>query len=152
MASTRARFTISYVTLAMTAVIAFAVAVWTARKTVARDQLVSQAQSFADRLLSDIRQLKMLGLDLTAADSANPGVSKLSPQLRNYLDTRPGYFIIIGPKDDVVYNSVLIRMLAPTDGDSLLQYAKRLQSTEVALVPLIADSTNEHVLAIRGRA
>jgi two-component system, OmpR family, sensor kinase len=152
MASTRARFTVSYVTLAMGAVIAFAIAVWGARKTVAQDQLASQGVSFADRLLSDVRLLKASGFQLTAADTADPEATKLSPQFRNYLDTRPGYFIIIGPKDDVVYNSVLIRMLAPTDGDSLLQYAKRLQRTEVGFVPLTADSTNEHVLAIRGRA
>src|SRR3954468_316907 len=150
MASTRTRFTVSYVTLSMGAVIAFAVAMWSARKTVAQDQLVSQAQAFADRLLSDIRASKAT-VPLTVADTANPGAIKLSPQLRNYLDARPGYFILIGPRDQVLYNSVLIRMLAPTDGDSLLQYAKRLQRTEVAFVPLTADSTNEHKLAIRGR-
>src|SRR5438067_718674 len=106
MASTRTRFTISYVTLSMGVVIAFAVAMWSARKTVAQDQLVSQAQSFADHLLSDIRLSKAAGLQPTVADTANPGAVKLSPQLRNYLDTRPGYFILIGPNDQVLYNSV----------------------------------------------
>src|SRR3954470_7769287 len=116
MASTRTRFTISYVALAMGAVIAFAVAVWGARQTVAQDQLVTQAQAFADGILADIRAAKTGGLPITVADSGSPGAVILSRELRAYLDTKPGYFILIGPKirgnDQVLYNSVLIRMLA----------------------------------------
>src|SRR3954465_13147237 len=98
MASTRTRFTISYITVAMAAVIAFAMAVWSARETVARDQLVTQAQSFADRILNDIRAAKAGGLPITVADSGSPGAVILSRELRAYLDTKPGYFILIGPK------------------------------------------------------
>ena len=152
MASTRARFTVSYVTLAMGAVIAFSIAVWSARQTVARDQLIGEAQSFADRLLADIRLSRAAGVPITVADSSSPGAVTLSRDLRNYLDQKPGYFILIGANDQVLYNSVLIRMLATTDGDSLLQYAARLKPTEMALVPLTADSTNYHRLAIRARA
>ena len=152
MASTRARFTVSYVTLAMGAVAAFAVAVWSARQTVAREQLVAEAQSYADRLLADLRAAQSASIPLTVADSTNPGAVKPSSEMRNYLDKKPGYFIIVGPGDQVLYNSVLIRMLAPTDGDSLLQYAKRLKPSEIALVPITADTTNYHRLAIRARA
>jgi two-component system, OmpR family, sensor kinase len=152
MASTRARFTVSYVTLAMLAVIAFALAVWSGRQAVARDQLVAQAQSYADGLLADLRGSQASGFPLTVVDSSAPGFIKLSRDLRSYLDQKPGYFVLIGPKDQVLYNSALIRMLAPTDGDSLLQYAVRLKPTELALVPLTADSTNKHRLAIRGRS
>jgi two-component system, OmpR family, sensor kinase len=152
MASTRARFTVSYVALAMVAVVAFAVAVWGARKTVAQEQLVAEAQSYADRLLADLRSAKTASIPLTLDDSSNPGGVKPSTELRNYLDKKPGYFIVIGPRDEVLYNSVLIRMLAPTDGDSLLQYAKRLQPSDLALVPISADTTNFHKLAIRARA
>ena len=152
MASTRARFTISYVTLAMGAVIAFAVAVWGARRTVAQEQLVAEAQSYADRLLEDLRAAKAASVPLTLDDSTNTGGVKPSIELRNYLDKKPGYFIVIGPNDQVLYNSVQIRMLAPTDGDSLLQYATRLKPTDLALAPITADTTNYHKLAIRARA
>lgn len=150
MASTRARFTVSYVTLAMGTVIAFAVAVWGARQTVAQEQLVGEAQSYADRLLADLRAAKVASIPLTLGDSSSP--SGVSNELRNYLDKKPGYFIVIGPNDQVLYNSSLIRMLAPTDGDSLLQYAKRLKPSDLALVPITADTTNYHMLAIRVRA
>ena len=52
MASTRARFTISYVTLAMGAVIAFAIAVCGARgRPSPSDQVVAQATDVADGLI-----------------------------------------------------------------------------------------------------
>ena len=95
---------------------------------------------------------KAASIPLTLDDSSNPGGVKPSTELRNYLDKKPGYFILIGPNDQVLYNSVLIRMLAPTDGDSLLQYAKRLRPSDLALVPITADTTNFHKLAIRARA
>src|SRR4051812_19747768 len=99
MSSTRARFTISYVTLAMGAVIVFAVAVYSARKTVAQDQLSAQAQQFADGILADIRGAKAAGVAFTGTDTTNPGLLTLSRDLRSYLDTRPGYFILFGPND-----------------------------------------------------
>ena len=151
MASTRARFTVSFVMIAMGAVLAFSVAVWSARQTVGRDELIAQAQSFADRLIADIRASQAAGFRVTVADSSAPADVALSRELRNFLDQKPGYFILIGPNDQVLYNSVLIRMLAPTDGDSLLQYAKRLKPTEVAFVPLVADPTSRHRLAVRAR-
>src|SRR5207247_877579 len=98
------------------------------------------------------RAAKAASIPLIVDDSSNPGGVKPSTELRNYLDKKPGYFIVVGPNDQVFYNSVQIRMLATTDGDSLLQYAKRLQPSDLALVPITADTTNYHTLAIRARA
>ena len=150
MASTRVRFTVSYVTLAMGVVIAFAISLWIARRTVARDQLLVQSLHYADDILGDIRASVQGGFRLTVADTTSPGEVILSRELRRYLEQRPGYFVLIGADSQVLYNSALVRMMAPTDGDSLLQYVKRL-GEQIALVPLIADSTNPHRLFIVAR-
>src|SRR5690349_8069130 len=133
MASTRARFTVSYVLLSMGAVVAFAITIWSARQVVGRDQLLAAGQAFGDRLLTEIAAEKALGIPVTQVDS---GVRQMSRLMRVYLDTKPEYFIIIGKNNEVLYNSVMIRMLAPTDGDSLLGWARRIRSDQAALVPL----------------
>src|ERR1043166_1252533 len=148
MASTRARFTVSYVLLSMGAVVAFAITIWSARQVVGRDQLFAAGQAFADRLLTEIAAEKALGIPVTQVDS---GVRQMSRLMRVYLDTKPEYFIIIGKNNDVLYNSMMIRMLAPTDGDSLLQYATRVQPNEAVSVPLVADTANQQVLWLRTR-
>jgi two-component system OmpR family sensor kinase len=150
-ASTRARFTVSYVLLSMGAVIVFAVSVWSARVALARNQLMGEAQSYADRILSDLRALQSSGFPMISGDSSHSGVIQLSHELGGYLDQKPGYFIMIGPNNDVLYNSVSIRMLTTSDGDSLLAYVKRLEPNQIALVPLTADTTANNHLVIRLR-
>ncbi|HET9426018.1 MAG TPA: ATP-binding protein [Gemmatimonadaceae bacterium] len=150
MASTRVRFTVSYVALAMGAVTVFAIALYNARKAVAREQLYSQAIFFADDIVRDIQLARQRGYPLMVADTADPGSLSISPQLRQFLELRPGYFILM--QDTVnLYNSPQVRALPRTDGDSLLQYTRRVSTQVQAFVPLVADSLNEHKLFIIAR-
>src|SRR3954471_9190790 len=151
MASTRARFTTSYIAVSMGVVIAFAISLWIARATVARDQLAAEAFNYADELIRDVRLFQESGLPLAVADTASPGELALSRELRNYLERKPGYFALIGQNNDVLYNSLLIRMMATTDGDSLLQYAKRLGPQEAVFVPIVTDTLNKHRLFMVNR-
>src|ERR1041385_8601105 len=150
MASTRARFTVSYVLLSMGAVIVFAIAIWSARLAVARDQLIADGQSFGDRLIIQLRNARGL-YPLLVIDSSR-GVPQPSRELAALLDAQPEYFILIGRNDQILYNSVLIRMLAPSDAGSLLQYAIRLPADQAVRVPITADPTNVHALSMRSRA
>src|SRR3954471_17859167 len=151
MASTRVRFTVSYVALAMGAVIAFAISLYVARISLAREQIFSQAVLFADDIIRDIQLSRERGYPLMVVDSTDPGSEALSPQLRQFLDLRPGFFIIVDKDGDYVYNSVQVRSLPRSDGDSLLQYARRVTTQTVAKVPLVADSLNQHRLYLIAR-
>jgi signal transduction histidine kinase len=151
MASTRVRFTVSYVALTMGALIVFATALYVARIRAAQDELYSQAIHFADDIIRDIQLSRGRGYPLMVVDSANPGSGTISPQLRQYLELRPGYFILVGSDGATLYNSAQVRALPPTDGDSLLQYSRRLPSQTIAMVPLVADSLNRHTLYLVAR-
>src|SRR5689334_14174216 len=96
MASTRVRFTISYVALSFGSVVALAIALYFARLNVAREQLISQAILFADDIVRDIQLSRERGYPLMVIDSTDPGSGKISPQLVQFLDQRPGYFFLIG--------------------------------------------------------
>ena len=71
MASTRVRFTISYVALAMGAVGAFAIALYVARLKLAEDQLYSQAIQTADDIVRDIQLSRERGYPLLVVDSTD---------------------------------------------------------------------------------
>jgi len=152
MASTRVRFTVSYVALSMGVVIVFAIVLYFSRLGLAQGQLYDQAVQFADGILGDIRVSRQNGYPLITQDSSLGGAN-ISRELRFYLERRSGYFMVYG-KDTVVpiYNSAQVRALSPIDGDSLTQYALRLRNPSDALkVTLVADTANLHKLFIIAR-
>ena len=151
MASTRVRFTVSYVALTMGALITFAVALYKARTNLARDELYSQSIRFADDIVRDIQLSRERGYPLLVADSTEPGSETVSPQLRQFLELRPGYFILVKDSSTVLYNSAQVRGLPQTDGDSLLQVGLRISTGAAARVLLAADSLNEHRLYMIAR-
>ena len=146
MASTRVRFTVSYVGLSMAAVIAFAVVLYFSRLSLAKAQIYDQAVLFADDIIRDIQLSRERGYPLMVLDPAEPGSLNVSPQIRAFLDLRPGYFILVDSVGRVLYNSPQVRALPRIDGDSLLQYRKRLTPQTLARVPLVSDSLNVHSL------
>ena len=152
MASTRVRFTISYVALAMGAVGAFAIALYVARLKLAEDQLYSQAIQTADDIVRDIQLSRERGYPLLVVDSTDPGSATISPQLRQYLDLRPGYFILIGANATRLYNSIQVRQLPPQDGVALVQAAGGVSPQTIAKVTLVADSLNEHKIYVLARS
>jgi len=156
MASTRVRFTLSYVGVSMAAVVAFAVVLYFSRISLAEAQLYDQAILFADDIIRDVQLSRERGYPLMVADPAEPGSLNVSPQIRAFLDLRPGYFILVDSLGNNLYISPQVRALPPTDGDSLLQYTKRLVTPRtLARVSLVADTLNVHslwLLARRGGA
>src|SRR3954464_4386148 len=144
MASTRVRFTLSYVGISMGAVIAFAIVLYFSRISLAQAQVYDQALLFADDIVRDIQLSRERGFPLMVVDSTEPGSLKVSPQIREFLDLRPGYFILLDSLGNVQYNSAQVRALPRTDGDSLLQYTSRISPQILAKVPLVADSLNRH--------
>jgi two-component system, OmpR family, sensor kinase len=151
MASTRVRFTISYVALAIGAVVAFAIALYVARLKLAEDQLYSQAIQFADDIVRDIQLSRERGYPIMVVDSTDPGSGTISPQLRQYLDLRPGYFILVGADSTRLYNSILVRSLPPQDGATLVEATRGISLQTIAKVPLLSDSLNEHRVYILAR-
>ena len=151
MASTRVRFTVSYVALAMGALVAFAFALYIARIKLADDQMYTQALAFADDLVRDIQLSRERGYPIMVVDSTDPGSGTISPQLRQYLDLRPGYFILIGADSTRLYNSILVRGLPPADGAKLIEATRGISLQTSARVPLTADSLNEHKLFVLAR-
>jgi len=152
MASTRARFTISYVTLAMSAVIVFAFAVWSGRQTVARDQVIAQATDVADGLIGVLHDAQSNGIRLTTVDTNVFGVSAHATQtLGNMLEPGPGYFFLIGPNNLVIYTSTLLRLLPAADRDRLIKYGTDLKPDVGAFVPVSGDTTKQRFIAIVAR-
>src|SRR3954452_2642360 len=151
MASTRVRFTLSYVGLSMGAVIAFAIVLYFSRLSLARAQVYDQALLFADNIIRDIQLSRERGYPLMVVDSTEPGSLRISPQISQFLDLRPGYFILVDSVGNVLYNSPQVRALPATDGDSLLQYTSRISPQILAKVPLFADSLNRHYLWLLAR-
>jgi two-component system OmpR family sensor kinase len=151
MASTRVRFTLSYVGLSMAAVVAFAVVLYFSRISLARSQLYDQMILFADDIVRDIQLSRERGYPLMVVDPKEPGSMKISPQIREFLDLRPGYFILVDSVGNNLYISPQVRGLPPTDGDSLLQYTARLTPQTRVRVSLVADSLNAHSLWLLAR-
>src|SRR5207237_272199 len=118
MASTRVRFTLSYVGLSMGAVIAFAIVLYFSRLSLARAQLYDQAVFVANDIIRDIQLSRERGYPLMVVDSTEPGSLKISPQISQFLDLRPGYFILVGGAGDstYLYNSTQVRALPRIDG------------------------------------
>jgi signal transduction histidine kinase len=151
MASTRVRFTVSYIVIAMGAIVALTIGLYKARTAVAREQLVTQALSTADDIVRDIQLLQNQGYPLVEGDSTDPGSMSLSRELRLYLERRPGYFILVKPDSTVLYNSAQVRGLLPADAESLLDYRKRLTFRNGLYMDLTADSLNRHKLFLMAR-
>jgi two-component system, OmpR family, sensor kinase len=151
MASTRVRFTISYVTLSFGAVVAFAVALYFARLKLAEDQLYSQAIRTADEIVRDIQLSRERGYPILVVDSTDPGSATISPQLRQFLDLRPGFFILIAGDSTRLYNSIQVRQLPPADGIALVQAVRGVSPQTIAKVTLVADSLNEHKIYVLSR-
>ncbi|MEO5568500.1 MAG: HAMP domain-containing sensor histidine kinase [Gemmatimonadaceae bacterium] len=151
MASTRVRFTLSYIAIATGAMVALTIGLYKARTAVAREQLVSQTLAQADDILRDIQVLSDQGFRLVDGDSTDPGSMTISRDLRLYLERRPGYFILVRPNGKVLYNSAQVRGLLPADGESLLEYVEKLTFVNGLVADLSADPLNRHKLFIMAR-
>ena len=155
MPAIRTRFTGSFVLVAISAMLAFAFALWIAGPSTAQEQVISEATDMADHLLIEIRAVQSEGNPVTVTDSTQRGGINLSPEVRARLDLKQDYFIVIGTNGQPLYTSRVIRMLPVSDGATVFQYGVRLTPREqggvVALVPLVGDPANPRRLALVAR-
>src|SRR4051812_42920858 len=103
MASTRVRFTLSYVAIAMGAVVAFAISLWIARQTVAKEQLADQAVRAGDEIIRQIRAAQDAGVRLTTIDTTPVGITvQLNRAMGDLLEKQPGVFFLVGDNPNLV--------------------------------------------------
>lgn len=156
MASTRLRFTISYIAIAMGAVIAFAVSLWIARTAVAKDEVVERATDVADAVIGILRAEQDRGTRLTVVDSTSLGTQLRATQaLGNLLEPEPGIFFILGRvgRDEIpMYQSTLLRLLPREDRKSLIDAGMLLSlNPNTATVPVSGDTVNQRYITIVSR-
>ncbi len=152
--STRARLTLSYAVILLGTMVAFGVALWTARSKQATQQLVArEAFRVADNVLFTMQSAQLESQRLTWVDTTDPKapVIKTTRQLIDILDPLPGYFMVLDESGRVLYSSALTRLLSGDDQTTLLTYALRLTGENAgAIVPVRGDSL--HLLAVARRA
>src|SRR3954465_1210882 len=122
MASTRVRFTISHLLVSMGSVIAFAISLWIARQTVAREQLADQAAKAGDEIIRQIRAAQDAGVRLTSVDTTSFGLSvQLNRAMGDLLEKQPGVFFLVGDNPNLVlYQSRFLRQLPNDDAAQII--------------------------------
>src|SRR5438067_12123588 len=132
--STRARLAAAYAGLLFVTLAAFCAAVYFARRASADQELGQRASRAADQVLQTIAAAERSGKRVTARDSSlvvsstnapppNAGVCRTAnvcrwivtvsptPELRNALETRPGYFLVLDKDSRLLYSSFAVRQL-----------------------------------------
>src|SRR5881394_3843430 len=113
--STRARLAAGYALLLFATLSVFCAAVYFARRASAYQELGGRGVRAADQLLAVMSAAERAGKRLTARDSFGT-VSPL-PELRNALEPRPGYFLVLDAQSRLLYSSFAVRQLPPDDQD-----------------------------------
>ena len=149
--STRARLAAAYGGLLFATLLAFCAAVYFARRASAYQELGQRAGRSAEQLLRALAAAQRTGKPLTTRDSVRVPrevgddsvwaytVGPL-PELRTLLETRPGFFLVLGERSKLLYSSFAMRQLADADQADINRAGLALQAgTEAALVPLLGD-------------
>ena len=153
--STRARLAATYAGLLFATLVVFCVAVYIARRAGSdaelgerRQELGERAEFAADQILTVMARAERSGRRLTARDSTKQlpvgpdgvrdsvwvvAVSPL-PELRNTLDSRSGYFMVLDERSRLLYSSRALRQLPEADRDSVNRIAVSLDPGRVAAV------------------
>jgi signal transduction histidine kinase len=149
--STRARLAAAYAGLLFATLLAFCAAVYFARRASAYQELGHRAGRSAEQVLRAMAVAQASGRPLTTRDSVR--VPRESgddsvwvytvgplPELRNVLETRPGFFLILGERSKLLYSSFAMRQLPDADQADINGAGLALQAgREAALVPLLAN-------------
>jgi signal transduction histidine kinase len=153
MASTRTRLTVSYAFVLSAALLAFAIALFFARRAGAYQQLALQASALGDDVLAQIRAAQVSGKRLTYVEEGGFGkVIRATQEMGEQLDRHPGFFLVLDSQDKLVYSSSAVRMLNAEDQQELFSVSLQLkQGSEAALLPLTHDSLIKGRLLIVGR-
>jgi signal transduction histidine kinase len=143
MASTRVRFTLSHLLVSMGAVIAFAISLWVARQTVAKEQLADQAAKAGDEIIRQIRAAQDAGVRLTTIDTNAFGLTvQLNRAMGDLLEKQPGVFFLVGDNPNLVlYQSRFLRQLPKDDAAQIISAGNQLTSN-AALVEITGPDTS----------
>ncbi|HJQ21307.1 MAG TPA: HAMP domain-containing sensor histidine kinase [Gemmatimonadaceae bacterium] len=137
--STRARLAAAYALLLFATLLAFCAAIYFARRASAYQELGERAVTAADQVLATMAQAERNGKRLSTRDS-NGTVSPL-PELRNVLEPRPGYFLVLDAQSRLLYSSFAVRQLPSDDQDDLNAVALQLNpGRDAAIFPLPRDT------------
>lgn len=137
--STRARLAAAYALLLFATLIAFCAAVYFARRATAYQELGERAGRAAEQVLATMAQAERSGKRLSSRDSL--GTVTPLPELRNVLEPRPGYFLVLDAQSRLLYSSFAIRQLPQDDQDDLNAVALQLTpGRDAAIFPLPRDT------------
>jgi two-component system OmpR family sensor kinase len=160
MASLRTRLTVAYAGALISALAAFATALYVARRAAAYQELGHQAIAEADRVLGAVRSHQAGGGAVSVADSAvgdgpvDQRRPRLSRELSDRLERLGGYFIILDAGGRSTFSSFAVRRLHPDDLSRLQEVALRLPAAgdAAARVPLTGDTAVAKRLLIVARS
>jgi two-component system OmpR family sensor kinase len=174
--STRGRLTAAYAGLLFATLAAFCAAVYFIRRASAHQDLGQRAAQSGDEVLQTIAAAERSGKRLTFRDSTRvlaatnhppPNAEACltaaacrwvvtvspTPELRNTLDARPGYFLVLDEKSRLLFSSFAVRQLARDDQDDLNQAALEIApGGDAAIVQLERDTLlgGRMLLVVRG--
>lgn len=149
--STRARLAAAYAGLLFATLVAFCAAVYFARRASADQELGQRAGRFAEQILRTMAATQAAGRPLTTRDSVrvpreegNDSVWAYTvgplPELRSVLETRPGFFLVLGERSKLLYSSFAMRQLPNADQGDINRWALEIPAgREAAIVPLLGD-------------
>ena len=153
--STRARLAAAYAGLMFVTLVAFCAAVYYARRASAFQELAAfglQGEAAADEVLRTMANAEAAGRRLTVrdsilehrggtADSVWTFMASPLAELRNVLDSWPGFFLVLDHRSRLLYSSGAMRKLSSEEQDEINQLAVTLYQTgRAAVVPLSAGN------------
>ena len=155
MASTRTRLTTSYAVVLSVTLVAYAVALYFARRAEADQELGQHAAALADDIFGDLRRVQLEGRRLTylVVEADLGPVVRVDEKVRDLLERHAGYFLVLDDRDSLLYSSAAVRLLDSEDQAELLSVSRRLKpGIEAAKVPLRRDSLRStRLLAVARR-
>ena len=122
MSSIRARLTIAYTGAMVGTMVAFAVALWTARRAGSYEELARHVLSQANLASTIIEQASTSGQAVTVTRDTMVGPT-ISPALRVLLEGMEGYVLVLDQSGRLLYGSFALRQLSEDDRTTLQRAA-----------------------------
>lgn len=122
MSSIRGRLTVAYAGAMIGTVVAFAIALWAARRASSYEELNRHVYAEANLARNIIRQTEEAGLSVTSTRDSIVGPTITRP-IRTLLEGIPDYMLVLDQSGRMLYGSFAVRQLDEDDRTSLQQAA-----------------------------
>lgn len=122
MSSIRSRLTVAYAGAMVGTVVAFAIALWAARRASSYEELNRHVYAEANLARNIIRQTEEAGLSVTSTRDSIVGPTITRP-IRTLLEGIPDYMLVLDQSGAMLYGSFAVRQLDEDDRTSLQQAA-----------------------------